>query len=81
MTIWAGIRERTFGQAFQEGLDGAGLMIDSGLTTELAMLIEHGELRIATMGVATHPIVRHGCTSFTCLLSRHECSGRCSSFI
>jgi hypothetical protein len=40
----------TFGQAFKEGLDGARLMIDSGLTTELAMLIENGELRIATMG-------------------------------
>jgi hypothetical protein len=73
----------TFGQALQEALDGAGFVIDTGLLAELAILIENGELRIATMGVATHSIMRHSCTSFSfpCVLTRHECSGRCSTFI
>jgi hypothetical protein len=56
-------------------------MVDPGLLAELAFVIEYGELRIATMGVATHSIMRHGCTSFACVVSRHECNGRCSAFI
>jgi hypothetical protein len=71
----------TFREVLQQGLDGAGLIINTGLTTELAMLIEHRELRITAMGIATHPIMRHGCTSsFSCVLTRHECRGRCSAF-
>jgi hypothetical protein len=29
----------------------------------------------------TGSIVRHGCTSFACVLSSHERSGRCSPFV
>jgi hypothetical protein len=70
-----------FGQALQEYLDGAGLVIEAGLVTELAISIGNRELRIATMGVATHSVMSHSCTAFTCLVTRHECSGRCSAFI
>jgi hypothetical protein len=57
-------------------------MINAGLLAELAILVQNSELRIATMGVATHPIMRHGCTSsFACVVTRHKCSGRCSPFI
>jgi hypothetical protein len=74
---------RAFGEVLQKSLDGAGPVINPGLLAELAILIENSELRIATMGVATHSIMRHSCTSFSfaCVLSRHECSGRCSAFI
>ena len=57
------------------GLDGARLVIDPGLLAELAILIENGELRRATMGVAADSM-GHSCTSFTCLVSRHEFGGR-----
>ena len=71
----------TLRQGLEEGLDGAWLVIHLGLLPELAILIENSELRIATMGVATYSIMIHSCTSFTCLVGRHECSGRCSPFI
>jgi len=70
-----------FGELLQEGLDGAGLMVDPVLRDKLAVLVQNGELGIVLVGVASDPIMRHGCTSFTCALSRHECSGRCSAFI
>ena len=57
------------------GLDGARLVIDPGLLAELAILIENGELRRATIDVATNS-KRNRCTSFTCLVSRHEFGGR-----
>jgi hypothetical protein len=69
------------GHVFQESLDGTGLVVDPDLVAELPILIENSELQIATMGVATHSIMRHSCTSFACALTRHECSGRCSAFI
>ncbi len=72
---------RAFGEPLQESLDSAGLVIDPALLPELAILVQDGKLRVVLVGVATHSIIRHGCTSFTCALSRHECSGRCSAFI
>jgi hypothetical protein len=68
-------------EVLQKGLDGARFMIDPGLVLELTSLIENGEAGIVLVGVASDPIMRHGCTSFACVLSRHECSGRCSAFI
>jgi len=65
------------GWAVEESLDSARLMIDAGLVTELTSLIEDGEMGKAILGVATDPIMRHSCTSFTSVLSLHECSGRC----
>ena len=70
-----------FREVLQEGLDRARFVVDPGLALELAILIQEGELRIATMGVATHSIMRHRCTSFICVLSRHKWCGRCSAFI
>jgi hypothetical protein len=71
-----------FRKPFEERLDGARFMIDPGLVTQLASLIENGKVRIAFVGVTSDPIIRHGCTSFfTWLVSRHECSRRCSTFI
>ena len=42
----------------RSGLDGARLVIDAGLLAELAILVENGETRTATMGVATHSLMR-----------------------
>jgi hypothetical protein len=68
-------------QVLEESLDGPRLMVDPVLGEKAAVLIQNGELRVALVGIASDPIMRHGCTSFTCALSRHECSGRCSAFI
>jgi hypothetical protein len=68
-------------KVLQEGLDGSGVMVDPMLGQRAACLVQDGELRIVLVGVTSDPIMRHGCTSFTCALSRHECSGRCSAFI
>ena len=62
-------------------MDGARLVIDPGLLVERAILIENGETRTATMGIATHSIMRPSCTPLTCLLSRDESGGRCSASI
>jgi hypothetical protein len=64
----------------RSGLDGARLVIDPGVLAERAILIENGELRMAKMGVAKHSMMRSSRTSFTCLVSRHASSGRCSDF-
>ena len=69
-----------YGQALQECLDGAGLVIEAGLVTELAISIGNRELRIAMMDVATHSVMSRSCASFTCLVTRHECCGRVSAF-
>jgi hypothetical protein len=71
----------SFREVLQETSDGAWLVLDPELGEQVPILIEDRELRIVLVGVASDPIMRHGCTSFTCALSRHECSGRCSAFI
>jgi hypothetical protein len=70
-----------FGELLQEGLDGARLVVHPGLLAESAMPIQNRELTTAAMGVATDPIMGYGCTSFSCVVSRHKCSRRCKAFI
>jgi hypothetical protein len=68
-------------KVLQEDLDSPWLVVDPLLGHEAASRIQDRELRIVLVGVTSDPIMGHGCTSFTCALSRHECSGRCSAFI
>jgi hypothetical protein len=56
-------------------------VIDPELGERAPILIQDRELRIVLVGVASDSIMGHSCTSFACVLSRHECSGRCSAFI
>jgi hypothetical protein len=58
-------------------------MVDPVLGEKAAVLIENSELRVPLVSITSDSIMRHRCTSssFACVLTRHECSGRCSTFI
>jgi hypothetical protein len=71
----------SFREVLQEAFDGAWLVIDPELGERAPILIQDRELRIVLVGVASDSIMGHSCTSFACVLSRDECSGRCSAFI
>jgi hypothetical protein len=73
---WGLVRE-----VFQEGPDGAGLMVEPVLDEEAPVLIQDGELRVVLVSVTTDPII-HGICTFLCLRARRktncdEDSGRC----
>jgi len=55
----------TLQEGLREGADGPRLMVDPGVGAQVATLIQNGELRIPLVGVASDPIVRHGCASST----------------
>jgi hypothetical protein len=75
----------TFRHIFQEGLDGARLMVDPVLGEQIPLLIRDRELGIVLVSVASDPTI-HGSCTFLCLRARRktncdEDSGRCSAFI